>query len=296
MRCYSGRARLVHLVLRVARFEAQQPLHHCTPTGPRFEQNLRWDLPGCVAQRDGNDDEIRHLAQTINLMLERLDSAVRGERRFLDNASHELRTPLTALKAELDLARARPRDATELRAALERASEETDRLTRLVEDLLLLSRAHAGHLPTQVEPTSLRDLLASSANLFSARARAAGIHIEVHADDSTVMLDRRRLRQAIDNVLDNALRFSRRTIAARGTIDDGVVRITIDDDGPGFPDGFADHAFVAFRHAAPDGAGLGLTIVKMIAESHGGTVIAATADTGGARVVLLLPSAAASTP
>lgn len=245
------------------------------------------------------DDEIRRLAETLNAMLERLDSAVRAERRFLDNASHELRTPLTALKAELDLARARPRDATELRAALESASEEADRLARLAEDLLLLSRAHAGHLPTVPEPTSLRDLLASSANRFRGRAVAVGITIELHAEDATVILDRRRVRQAIDNLFDNALRFGHQTIALRGTIDDGVVRITIDDDGPGFPEGFAGRAFVAFQRAdghetrppdaSTDGAGLGLAIVKMIAESHGGTVSIGTSDTGGARVTLTFP-------
>jgi signal transduction histidine kinase len=250
------------------------------------------------------DDEIRRLAQTLNAMLERLDSAVRAERRFLDNASHELRTPLTALKAELDLARARPRNEAELRAALESASDEADRLALLAEDLLLLSRARAGRLPTRPEPTSLRDLLASSANLFRGRAVAAGIDIELYADDATVVLDRRRARQAIDNLLDNALRFGRHTIGLRGTSENGAVRITIDDDGPGFPDGFADRAFVAFERAAEhtpsqngnDGTGLGLAIVKMIAESHGGTVSAGTADGGGARVVLTFPQKPTAAP
>ena len=250
------------------------------------------------------NDEIRRLAQTLNAMLERVDSAVRAERRFLDNASHELRTPLTALKTELDLARARPRNETELRAALESASEEADRLARLADDLLLLSRAHAGRLPTRPEQTSLRDLLTSSANLFRRRAVAVGIDIELYVDDATVVLDRRRARQAVDNLLDNALRFARHAIALRGTFENGAVRITIDDDGPGFPAGFADRAFVAFERAAEptprdngnEGTGLGLAIVKMIAESHGGTVSTGTADIGGARVTLMFPQQPTAAP
>jgi two-component system, OmpR family, sensor kinase len=246
------------------------------------------------------DDEIRRLAQTLNAMLERLDAAVRAERRFLDNASHELRTPLTALKAELDLARARPRSATELAAALESASDETDRLVRLADDRLLLSRAHAGRLHTHLEPTALRDLLLSSATLFRNRAVAAGIDIQLDVDDATATLDRRRTRQAVDNLLDNALRFSRRTIVLRAAVDDRTVRITVDDDGPGFPQVISDRAFVPFesatghedatRQTAADGAGLGLAIVKMIAESHGGTVTSGVADIGGARVTLLFPT------
>jgi signal transduction histidine kinase len=171
------------------------------------------------------DDEIRRLAHTLNAMLERLDAAIRAERRFLDNASHELRTPLTALKAELDLARTRPRSEAQMTAALASASEETDRLVHLAEDLLLLSRAHAGRVPTMPEPTSLRDLIESAAMMFRGRAAAAGLVIDVDVDDQTVVIDPRRVRQAIDNLLDNALRFSRRTIGLAGAIDDGVVRI-----------------------------------------------------------------------
>ncbi|MCU1430185.1 MAG: integral rane sensor signal transduction histidine kinase [Actinomycetia bacterium] len=247
------------------------------------------------------DDEIKRLAQTLNGMLERLDEATRAERRFLDNASHELRTPLTALKAELDLARARPRSATELSAALDSASEETDRLARMADDLLLLSRAQAGRLPVQLEPTALRDLLVASANLFRARAATAGVDIRVTAPDASVRLDGSRVRQAVDNLLDNAIRFSHHTIELRGAVNDGVVRITVDDDGPGFSEGFEHRAFEAFqqsdapasepRTAAGEGAGLGLTIVQMVADSHRGTVTAEnTAE--GARVTLTLPNLA----
>jgi signal transduction histidine kinase len=125
------------------------------------------------------EDEFRRLALTLNSMLDRLDAASRAERAFLDNASHELRTPLTALKAELDLARARPRSPGELLAALESASEETDRLARLADDLLVLSRTRNGAFVVERRPLSLRALLDASVDLFRARAAAAGVTIGV---------------------------------------------------------------------------------------------------------------------
>jgi signal transduction histidine kinase len=249
------------------------------------------------------DDEIRHLAQTLNAMLDRLDTAMSAERRFLDNASHELRTPLTALKAELDLARARPRSAAELSAALESASEEADRLARLAEDLLLLSRAHAGRLPTRREPARLRDLLVASADHVRARADGAGIAIRVLADDVPVAIDGRRLRQALDNLLDNAVRHARTAVDLRGTVEGGATRIDVDDDGPGFSPAIAGRELVAFERewrdagahdgAEPEGAGLGLAIVKMIVEGHGGAVSVSRSPAGGARVTLLIPDAPA---
>jgi signal transduction histidine kinase len=245
------------------------------------------------------DDEIRRLGDTLNAMLERLDEAMRSERQFLDNASHELRTPLTALKAELDLARARPRSPAELSAALESASEETDRLARMADELLLLSRAHGGRLPVQPEDTSLREVLVASANLFRTRAATAGVSIDVSVADTTVHVDGSRVRQALDNLLDNALRFSRHKIELRGAIKNGAVHITVDDDGPGFARGFEHRAFVAFqriggdanerRDGGTEGAGLGLAIVKMVADSHGGGVTAENPPDGGARVTLTLP-------
>jgi heavy metal sensor kinase len=238
------------------------------------------------------NDEIRRLAETLNEMLARLEAATERERRFLDDASHELRTPLTALKSELDLTRSRPRSPDELAAALVSASEETDRLVRMSEDLLVLSRAHGGRLPVHPDRTSLRDLVTSASKLFHALAESSGVSIDVTAPDVTVFVDRSRVRQAIDNLLDNAVRHSPRGGAVRvhaGT-DNGSVRIVVEDEGPGFPAGFEQRAFEPFQRAAKrtEGAGLGLAIVKAIAESHGGSVSADNKPDGGARVVLTL--------
>ena len=105
------------------------------------------------------DDEIQRLGITLNAMLDRVQGSVERERRFVDDASHELRTPLSILKAELELALARPRTSDELTAAIRSASAETDHLVRLAEDLLVLARSHDGRLPVRGETIDLRALL-----------------------------------------------------------------------------------------------------------------------------------------
>jgi len=246
-------------------------------------------------------DEIARLATTLNDMLARIDDAARAERRFLDNASHELRTPLTALKAELDLARSRPRTAAELRAVVASASEETDRLARMASDLLLLARAHEGKLRVEREPVALDELIGASASLFAARAETAGVRIEVEAIATPVLVDPVRLRQAIDNLVDNALRHARHTVVITATADGTGVTLAVHDDGPGLAAGAEDRVFIAFERDARgerrlddewQGAGLGLAIVRMIAEAHGGTASAANAPEGGLTMTLTLPSGA----
>lgn len=250
------------------------------------------------------DDEVGRLARTLNGMLGRIDDAALAERRFLDNASHELRTPLTALKAELDLARSRPRTAADLAAVVDSASEETDRLVRMADDLLVLARAGQGRLGVQPEETPVRELLDASAAMFARRAAAAAITIEVTAPEATAWLDRARIRQAVDNLVDNALRYAQTTITMQAVAGNGTVTIAVSDDGPGLPPGSLQHeadvgAFAAFERSAsneadgrPDesgGAGLGLAIVRMITEGHGGQVSAANRPAGGLTVQLILP-------
>ena len=249
------------------------------------------------------DDEVGRLARTLNGMLGRIDDAALAERRFLNNASHELRTPLTALKAELDLARSRPRTAADLAAVVDSASEETDRLVRMADDLLVLARAGQGGLGVRPEETPVRELLDASAAMFARRAAAAAITIGP-APKITAWLDRARIRQAVDNLIDNALRYAQTTITMQAVAGNGTVTIAVSDDGPGLPPGLLQHgadvgAFAAFERSAsndadgrPDksgGAGLGLAIVRMITEGHGGRVSAANRPAGGLTVQLILP-------
>jgi signal transduction histidine kinase len=236
------------------------------------------------------DDEITRLGRTLNEMLDRLESAFRGERRFLDTASHELRTPLAALRAELDLALARPRGLAETRAALMSASEETDRLTRLAEDLLVLARAQQGRLPLHRTQTSLRELVTGTARRWRSRAAAAGVRIDVQAADTPVFVDPTRIRQALDNLLDNAVRHCPHgaEITMFAVVRQGTVRIQVSDGGPGLPDDVT--TVPAVDGETRPAAGLGLRIVGAVAEAHRGTLELGNRPEGGARITLTLPA------
>jgi two-component system OmpR family sensor kinase len=248
------------------------------------------------------DDEIGRLGATLNGMLERLDSSygqlehsLAREREFVADASHELRTPLATLKAELDLALRGERDAAALRKALASASEETDRLVRLAEDLLVIARSDQGQLPIRRERVAARPLLATVAGRFSGRAAAAGASLRHDApEDLAVHVDRLRMEQALGNLVDNALRHGGSTIELTARGENGRVTFQTADDGAGFPPGFEARAFERFTRAdsarTGEGAGLGLAIVEAIAKAHGGAAHAAGVPSGGAQVCIELPA------
>jgi two-component system, OmpR family, sensor kinase len=240
------------------------------------------------------DDEIARLGVTLNTMLDRLEAALAQERRFVSDASHELRTPLASLRTELELALRRPRPARELRAAVASAAEETERLSRLAEDLLVLARADGGGLPVNPEPVPAAQLLAEVTERFGAEAVEAGRAIDLEAEDRLeVVVDRLRASQALGNLVDNALRHGRGRIRLVARRANGRAELHVRDEGPGFPEAFLDHAFDRFSRADParqgPGAGLGLAIVGVIARAHGGSAHAANRD-GGADVWVALPA------
>jgi two-component system, OmpR family, sensor kinase len=241
------------------------------------------------------DDEIQRLGVTLNAMLDRIQASIERELRFVDDASHELRTPLSILKAELDLALARPRTPGEMEAALRSASQETDHLVRLAEDLLVLARAHGGRLPVQGERTDLRELLEGIARRHGPRAATAGVVITVEAPEGFAHVDAARLRQAIDDLLDNAVRLTPRggRIHLSGECDEGSVRVAVQDTGPGFSPESLHRAFEPFARddGVPQddgGSGLGLAIVRVIAEGHGGSAHVENLPGGGASVFLVV--------
>jgi two-component system, OmpR family, sensor kinase len=240
--------------------------------------------PGRRLPLPQGDDEIVRLGATLNTMLDRLEAALARERRFVSDASHELRTPLAALRTELELALRRPRPAAELDAALRSAAEETERLSRLAEDLLVLVRADGGGLPVHRERLPAAQLLARVRERYAAQATEAGREIEVEADGVELVADRLRAEQALGNLVDNALRYGHGEVQLAALRGNGGVELHVRDRGPGFPPEFLDLAFDRFTRADPSrhgpGAGLGLAIVEVIAHAHGGTAHAANRDTG----------------
>jgi signal transduction histidine kinase len=241
-------------------------------------------------------DEIARLGVTLNAMLGRLGEALAHERRFVADASHELRTPLAILKAELDLALGQERSPAELRAALSSASEETDRLTQLAEDLLTIAQTDQGKLPVKLAPADIGEVLDGVVRRFSRRAEEGGRDIDISVESGLeVAADRMRLDQALGNLLDNALRYGSGPVSLTAVSHDGVVELHVLDRGPGFADGFLDRAFERFSRADASkrdgGSGLGLSIVASIARAHRGEAHLANRAKGGADVWLTLPTA-----
>jgi signal transduction histidine kinase len=244
-------------------------------------------------------DEVAALAGTMNDLLSRLQGALARQRAFTADASHELRNPLAVLRGELELAMRPGRTREDLAVAVRNAAAEAERLTRLTDDLLLLARSDEDRLSLRRAPTDIRRLLAASAGLAASRLAEAGVACRVDAPPGTcATLDAGRIRQAVDNLVDNALRFapggSVIVLAARPLGSD--LDIEVRDDGPGFPASFLPHAFERFRR--PDsgrsrgdgGAGLGLAIVRAIVAAHGGVATASNRPGGGAVVRLSLPT------
>jgi two-component system OmpR family sensor kinase len=252
------------------------------------------DAPRSLPVPPGGD-ELSRLALTLNDMLSRLQAAFEHERRFVADASHELRTPLALLRTELELALRRPRPPEELRDALESALEETERLSRLADDLLLIARSEEGSLPIRAEITSANQLLASAARRFEARAVQAGRLLTVKPSAAQVTVDPERIAQALDNLVDNAFAYGEGEVVLSAAEDDDSIELHVVDHGAGFPEPFLERAFDRFSRADDargrrGGAGLGLSIVLLVAEAHGGVAGAANHPQGGADVWIRLPA------
>ena len=220
-------------------------------------------------------DEVRRLGETLNAMLDRLDDGIERERRFVADASHELRTPLAVIRAELD-ATLRSGDAgREARVALAAALDECDRLAQLADDLLVLARTADGRLPLRRETVEARALLEGVRARYADRAAEHGRRISLTVPDGLRLdADPQLLRQALGNLVDNALRHGAGEVVLSARRDGGGVALEIADDGPGFSDTIAGRAFERFARGdearSAGGAGLGLAIVRGIAEAHDG--------------------------
>ena len=242
------------------------------------------------------DVEIVAVTESLNEMLCRLNGIFEAQRRFISDAAHELRSPLANLRitAEVSLRRS---DPALRERALQVTLSETERLTALTEMLLTLSRADAGELPLHLAPMDLRDVADSAVRAALTRAETNRVRLTVKGPPAFVTGDPERLRQIIDNLLDNAIRHSP---------PDGVVCVVVGsdaahcycivrDEGEGIAAADLPHVFERFwradaaRARATGGYGLGLAISQMIARAHGGTLRASNAEDGGAVFTLELP-------
>ena len=240
-------------------------------------------------------DELQRLTETLNTMLDRVHDALDRDRRFVDEASHELRTPLGVLKAEVDLALKGERSQEELEAALRSIAQETERLRRLTQDLLVLARSDRGRLPVHRADVDVSSVIDRVVAEFDDRATREGVSLRLSGPNVLAKVDADRVRQAVENLVDNGLRHAGRGgfVEVRAGRDRDLLRIVVTDSGPGFDGDVLDRAFEPFARAdggrEGDGAGLGLTIVRAVAEAHGGSATARNLEGGGATVSLELP-------
>ncbi|MFE5008801.1 sensor histidine kinase [Streptomyces sp. NPDC056696] len=240
---------------------------------------------------EDRDDELTRLGHTLNHMLASLEAAAERERRFLADASHELRTPLSLLRAELDVALHRPRSTTELTGTLRSVDTEVQRLIDLTNALLDLEQLGATDDVTRA-PVNLAELITSAVNPHRPAAARDRRTITVNAAPATIAVDTSWIRPAIGNLVDNALRHSRGDVHITATTHDGHLRVTVTDEGPGFPADFLPKAFERFTRAEASrtspGSGLGLAFVAAVASSHSGTAHAENTPNGAA-VTLDIP-------
>ena len=255
------------------------------------------DLYPRIGHREGEAREIEVLTDAFNHMLDRLTEAFAGQREFIADASHELRTPLTVIRGQLEVLAAQEHPpAQEVRRVEALVQAEVARVSRLVDDLLLLAKSDHAEGFLRPEPI---ELAAYVQELWQGMTLLADRRFELGPlPPGTLRADRDRLAQALRNLIGNAIDHTALEGLVRLAVhaeDGGWVRFIVDDDGAGIPAAERERVFDRFhridaaRDRASGGAGLGLAIVQAIAAAHGGSASAASSPEGGARLELLLP-------
>jgi heavy metal sensor kinase len=250
-------------------------------------------------------DEIGRLATTFNEMIARLETSFRQVQQFSADASHELRTPLTVMKGETELALRRPRSPEEYGLVLESNLEEIDRMARIVEDLLFLSRADLGEVSMERQLVRLDALVEDIQRQAAVLGHEHGIEVLIEANQPvTVLGDDLRLRELILNIVENAVRYSRAggQVKMALTREGSVVHLTVSDQGIGISREAQGRIFDRFYRAdearahSPKGTGLGLAICKWIADVHQGHIEVESEPGKGSRFTVVLPVALAESP
>jgi two-component system OmpR family sensor kinase len=245
------------------------------------------ELRGRIAVR-GND-EVAQLAQTFNEMLDRLEAGFGAQRRFIDDASHELKTPITIVRGHLEFL---PSDPEERRETVALLTDELDRMSRIVNDLLLLAKAEQPDF-LQLEVVDVEALTAELHAKVTALARREW-RLE-GTGRGTILADRQRLTQAVVQLAQNAAKHTEDDdLIAIGTfVADGEARLWVRDSGPGIPPEEQDEIFERFGRGSGgrrlEGAGLGLSIVQAIARAHGGRVELYSRTGAGATFTIVVP-------
>jgi len=249
------------------------------------------------------EDELEQLASTLNSMLDRIERAVWDQRRLVADASHELRTPFAIMHSELDIALRDPDLPPSARQVLESNREEVERMSRIVENLLTLSRLDEGQLQLTPERIDLRDVANAVADELAPLAQVRGVSLSLSGDEAEVDADPGLLRRVVTNLVDNAVKYSSHETAVAMKVWRTADRagVTVSDTGPGIPLDSLPHVFDRFfradasRSRIAGGSGLGLAIVKEVVEAHGGEVEVTTDPGRGSSFSFSLPARSSRT-
>jgi heavy metal sensor kinase len=242
-------------------------------------------------------DEIGRLASVINGAFGRIERSFEQLRRFTADASHELRTPLAVIRGIGELGLREPRTAADYQEAIGSMLEEVDRVTRLVDTLLRLSRGDAGTIKLSRDRVDLGELARDVAASLQLLAEERGQQIRLQCSPAHASADRLVLREAVTNLIDNAIKYSpeRSTIGVSTRVDRGRAMLTVEDQGPGIPAGHSERIFDRFyridegRSRAMGGTGLGLAIAKWAVEANGGQ-LTFDSSSDGSVFIINLPS------
>lgn len=242
-------------------------------------------------------DELGKLAQTFNEMIGRLQDAFQRINQFSSDVSHELRTPLTIIKGETEVALRKERSVEEYRSILSSHLEETDQMTRIIEDLLLLSKADKDEMRMNMETLDAKDLIMNVYADMRLMAQQKGVHLVAkNVADTRIRGDELKLRRMLRNVVDNGIKYTQvdGAVEMSSTTSNGFVTIEVQDTGIGIAEEDLKYIFDRFYRAdrsrrRESGSGLGLSIAKWIAEAHGGTIGAESHASSGSRFFIRLP-------
>ncbi|HZR45601.1 MAG TPA: heavy metal sensor histidine kinase [Candidatus Manganitrophaceae bacterium] len=243
-------------------------------------------------------DELGRLAETFNAMIEELDNAIQQIRQFSADASHELRTPLTILKGETEFALRQARNVEEYQQTLASGLEEIDRISRIVEELFLLSKADLGEARLEMKPVALALLIADTVSQMELLAKEKELTLEAEPlEPLSITGDGDRLRELLLNLIENAIRYtpSPGKIALSLRREKGEAVLTVSDTGIGIPKEALPKIFDRFyrsdeaRALHPKGSGLGLSICQWIVHAHQGKITAASEARRGTTFQIRFP-------
>lgn len=245
----------------------------------------------------GRRDELARLAETFNAMIGRLKDSFQRINQFSIDVSHELKTPLTILKGATEVALRKERDKEDYKRLLISNLEEVDRMSRIIDDLLLLSKAETKEIKLNLEDIALRDLILGVCMDMKITAANKGIELQAtDLEDVRLKGDELKLRRMLWNIVENGIKYSPRggTVAISSYVNDGYARIDVKDNGVGIAEEDIKFIFDRFYRAdrsrrRETGSGLGLSISKWIAEAHNGTIEVKSKPSEGSLFSIKLP-------